>query len=71
MFSNRLDDLFDISDKKNVISRRQNKNAISLQLPAIGKDRVAGHFEPKERIEDTKKDTSDISFFHRGMIKYN
>ena len=43
IFSNRFDDLVDSSDNKDVISRRQKKNATSPQLPAIGKNGVVGH----------------------------
>ncbi len=61
MFSNRLDDLVDSSDEEDVISCRQNRNATSPQLSATGRDRVAGHSEPEERVEGAKGDTSDIS----------
>ena len=64
MFSNKFDDLIDSSNEENIISRCQNRNTTSLQLPATGKDRAASHFEPKERIEGIKKNTFDISFFY-------
>ncbi len=59
MFSNRLDDLVDSSDEKNVICCRRTRNATSPRLPvtrrnriseegASGKNRVAGHSEMKE-----------------------
>ncbi len=70
-FSNRLDDLVNSSDKKDVISRRQNRNATSSQLSAKGRDRVAGHFGLEERIEGTKGDMSDVSFLYPGKIKCN
>ncbi len=70
-FSNRLDDLVNNSDKENVISRHRNKNATSPQLPAIGRDRVAGDSEPEERMEGAKGDTSDVNFLYRGIIKCN
>ncbi len=70
-FSNRLDDLVDSSDEEDVISRRRNRNATSPQLPSTGRDRVAGHSEPEERMEGTKGDTSDVSFLYRRIIKYN
>ncbi len=63
-FSNRLADLVDSSDEEDVISRRQNRNATSPQLPAIGRDRVARHSEPEERMEGAKGDTSDVSFLY-------
>ncbi len=70
-FSNRLDDLVDRSDKEDVISHRRNRNATSLQLPATGRDRVAGHSEPEERMEGAKRDISDISFLYQRIIKCN
>ncbi len=63
-FSNWLDDLVDSSDEEDVISRRQNRNATSPQLPATGRNRVAGHFESEERMEGVKRDTSDVSFLY-------
>ena len=71
IFSNKLDNLVDSSDKEDIISRRQNKNVTSHQLPAIGKDRVAGDSESEERIEGTKKDMSNVSFLYRRIIKCN
>ncbi len=71
IFSNRLDDLVNCSDKKDVISHHQNRNTISPQLSATGRDRVTGHFEPKERMEGAKGDTSDVSLLYRGIIKCN
>ncbi len=70
-FSNRLDDLVDSSDEEDVISRRQNRNATSLQLPATGRDRVAGHSEPEERMKGAKGNMSDVSFLYQGIIKCN
>ena len=64
MFNNKVDDLIDSSDKKVVISHCQSRNATSPQLPAIERDRVAGHSKPEERIEGAKKDTFDNSFFY-------
>ncbi len=64
IFSNRLDDLVDSSNEEDVISRRQNKNATSPQLPATGRDRVADHSEPEKRIEGAKEDISDVSFLY-------
>ncbi len=70
-FSNRLDDLVDSSDEEDVINCRRNRNAMSPQLPAIGRDRVVGDSEPEERMEGAKGDTSDVSFLYRGIIKCN
>ncbi len=70
-FSNRLDELVNSSDEEDIISRRQNRNATSPQLPAIRRDRVAGHSEPEERMEGAKGDTSDVSFLYLGIIKCN
>ncbi len=64
MFSNRLDDLVNSSDKEDIISCHQNRNAISFQLLVIEKNRVVGHSELEERIEGVKKDMSDISFLY-------
>ncbi len=71
IFSNRLNDLVDNSDKKDVINCCQNKNTTSPQLPATERNRVAGHSEPEERMEGAKRDMSDISFLYQGTIKYN
>lgn len=68
MFGNRLDDLVDSSDKEDVIRHRQNRNIISSQLPGIGRDRIVGHSKLKKRIEDVKRDTSDINFFYKKII---
>ncbi len=70
-FSNKLDDLVDSSDEEDIISRRQNRNATSPQLPATGRDRVAGHSEPEEQMEGAKGDTFDVSFLYQGIIKCN
>ena len=48
VFSNRLDDLVDISDEEDVISHRQTGNATSPQLPGRGKNRVAGNSQMQE-----------------------
>ncbi len=61
-FSNRLDNFVDSSDEEDFISRHQNRNATSPQLSATGRDRVAGHSGPEERIKGAKGDTFDISF---------
>ncbi len=71
IFSNRLDDLVDSSDKEDVINCRQNRNATSLQLPAIRSNRIASYFEPKKWMKGAKGDTSDISFLYQGIIKCN
>ena len=71
MFNNKLNDFVDSSDKEDVISCHQNKNAISPQLPAIGRDRVAGHSKPEKQIKGVKKDTFDVSFLYQRIIKCN
>ena len=71
IFNNRLDDLIDSSNKKDIISYYQNRNATNSQLPATGKDRVTSYFELEERIEGVRGDMSDVSFFYQGIIKYN
>ena len=48
IFNNRLDGLINSSDDKDVISRRQKKNATSLRLPATGRNEVAGHSRMEE-----------------------
>lgn len=48
IFSNRLNGLIDSFDKEDIISCCQNRNAKSPQLPAIGRDKVTGHSEPKQ-----------------------
>ncbi len=59
VFSNRLDDLVDSSDKEDVIRCRRTRNATSPRLPgtgrnriaeegALGRNRVAGHSEMEE-----------------------
>ena len=78
IFSNRLDDLVDSSDDKDVISRRRRKNATSPRLPAIGRNGVAGHSGIEEGavgknrvasysgiepgIEGANGDSSDVRF---------
>ena len=71
LFSNKLDDLINSSNKKDIINRRQNKNAINSQLLAIGRNKVINHSESKKQIEGIKKDTFDISFFYHRIIKCN
>lgn len=66
IFSKKLDNLYNSSDKENVIYCRKTKNATSPQLLGIRrikvtsyfeiekkaseKNRVAGHFKIKERV---------------------
>lgn len=45
LLSNRLDDFLNTSNEENVINHCQTKNATSLQLLNIGKNRVAGYSE--------------------------
>lgn len=75
-----LDDLIYSSNQKDIIRRHLNKHAISLQLLARRKNRVASHFKIekraikrnrviayfaiKEKIEDANENTFDISFFY-------
>lgn len=78
IFSNRLDDFVDSSDDKDVINRRQRRNATSPRLPttgrngaadhfgmeegAAGRNRIAGHSRIEPRIEGANGDSSDVSF---------
>lgn len=64
IFNNRLDDIFNSSDKKNIISRHQNKKAASPQLLATKKDRVTDYFELEKQINNTKRDPSNINFLY-------
>ena len=64
MFSNRLGNLVDSFDEDDIISRHQNKNATSPQLPATERDRVASHSESEERIKYTNGDRFNVNFFH-------
>lgn len=87
MFSNRLDDLIDSNNEKNVINRRQNKNATNPGLLAIErngvtdqfemekrvikKNGIIDHFQMEEEMEDTNGNTSNIIFFYQQGIRYN
>lgn len=64
LFSNRLDDFVDSSDEKDIISRRPDRNATSLRLPATQENRVAGDSELDEGMEGSNGDTLDVSFLH-------
>ena len=55
IFSDRLDDLVDSSNNKDVISRRQKRNATSPRLPATGKNGVAGHSGIEEGAAEGKR----------------
>lgn len=87
VYSNRIDDLVDSSNKEDIINRYQSRNATCLQLPDISKNRVAGHSKIKEGVirkngvtghsergegmEDMNGDMSEISFIDRGITRYN
>lgn len=62
MFSNKLDDLINDSDKEHFISHRQNKNVTSPRLLVIKRNRGTDNFEWEEKMKDTKK-TRLISVF--------
>lgn len=47
-FSNRIDNLVNTSNKKNVISRCQTKNATSPQLLGIERNKVANYSDLKK-----------------------
>lgn len=84
-YSNRIDNLIDSSDKENVLSHYQTKNATSSRLPstginrvtdhskieegATGKNGVAGHSERGEKIESVNGDMFKISFLDQRIIK--
>lgn len=55
IFHNRLDDLIDSSIKEDIISRHQNRNAISSWLLAIEKNKVTNHFQIEERVIERNK----------------
>lgn len=44
-FRNKLDDFVISSNKKDIISGRQTKNATNPQLSGTGRNKVDGHFE--------------------------
>lgn len=71
IFSNRLDEFVNSSNENDVISYHLNRNAMSSQLPAIGRGKIAGQSELKDGIEDTNNNTSDVSFFFSGISIYN
>lgn len=50
VFSNRLNDFTNISNKKDVISRRQIKNATSPQLPDTKKNKVVNNSQMQKGI---------------------
>lgn len=64
MFSNRLSNLVNSSNKKDIMSRCQNKNTTSFQLLATGKNRVIDYSELEEQIEGAKKDMFDLCFLY-------
>lgn len=51
IFSNRLDDFVDNSNKEDVISCCQNWDATSPWLLAIEKNKVVGHSEIKKKLK--------------------
>ena len=71
MFSNRLNNLVNSSNKKDVISYCQNKNTKNPQLLAIKKDRVAKHSKLEKQIDNAKRNMSNVNIFYWGIIKYN
>lgn len=87
VFSNRLNDLVDNSDKENIISCRQTRNKTSPQLSNTGRNRVIGHFEIEkgaikrnkvvryskkgEEMEGVNADMSKIGFLDQGITKCN
>ena len=70
-FSNRLDDLVNTSNKEDIISHRQTRNTTSLRLLDTGRNKVAGHSERGDGMEDVNGDMSEVCFFDQGIIKYN
>ena len=78
LFSNKLDDLVDSFDDKDVISRRRKENVTRPRLSVIGRNEVASHFEIEKgatgknrvagdtgiehEIEGVNGDLSDVSF---------
>ena len=86
-YGNRIDDFVDNSNEKDVISRRQFRNATSPRLTGTGRNRVASHSEMEERatrrnritghskkgkgIEGINGDMSKVSFLDQGITKCN
>ena len=78
ILSSRLDDFFNSSDDKNIISHRQKRNTINSRLSAtringiagysgteegaIGRNRVAGHSGIESEIESINADLSNVKF---------
>lgn len=50
IFSNKLNDLIDSFNSKNIINNCLRKNAISFQLLAIEKTQFASHFKIEKRL---------------------
>ena len=79
-YGNRIDDLVDSSNKEDIISRRRSKNTTSPKLLSTKKNRVAGHSiieegvkewnkvtghsERGEKMEDINGDMSEVSFLN-------
>lgn len=57
-FSYRLDNIVDTSNKENIISHRQTKNAISLWLLNTEKNRVLGYLSVEKKTLEKNKVTS-------------
>lgn len=64
IFSNKFDNLVNSFNKEDFNSCHKNKNATSLWLLAIKKNRITGHFKLKEKIESINRDMSNISFLY-------
>lgn len=64
IFSNKPNNLINNSDEKDIIGHRVKKNIISFQLLAIGRNRIACHFEIEEGIKSINGDKFDGSFLY-------
>lgn len=87
IFSNKLNNLVDSSNKENIISYCQIRNAMSLQLLIIRRNSGVGlieinkctsrknentrQFKIKEVIRGANMVISDISFFYQRIIICN
>ena len=71
MFNNRFNDLVNSSDKEDVISCRQTKNATSPLLLGIRRNRIAGHSEIEKGMEGANEDIFEVCFLYQRIIKCN
>lgn len=70
IFINKLDNLVDSSDDKDIISRHWSENATSCQLQAIGRNRVADHSKIEEETVEINRVASH-SEKKEGVVEKN